>query len=135
LQPQANPTPATLPQPLLEAFERWIAEYPNAVRVDTALQSWISLIALGEITEETLPDVFAGLRRWKKSRAWAEEDGKYIPAPNVFLTGNDRHKGRLWKDQPPESTEAKAAERSAKRSSDGTDPNAEWIAPWKEEVA
>ncbi len=120
---------------LVEAFHDWISEYPNAVRVDTALQSWISLIALGEITEETLPEIFAGLRRWKTSRAWAEEDGKYIPAPNAFLTGNDRHTGRLWKDQPPESTEAKAAKRSSKRSGDGTDPNAEWIAPWEEEVA
>jgi len=118
---------------LVEKFHDWIAEYPNPVRVDTALQSWISLIASGEITDATLPDVFAGLRRWKKSRAWAEDDGKYIPAPNVFLTGNERHTGRLWKDQPPESAEAKAAERTAKRSRDGVDPNAEWIAPWEED--
>jgi hypothetical protein len=103
------------------------------VRVDTALQSWISLISLGEITENTLPDVFAGLHRWKKSRAWAEEDGKYIPAPSVFLTGNERHRGRLWKDQPPEGAEAKAAEGSKRRSRDGVDPYAEWIAPWEEE--
>ena len=131
--PPAASTP--LDNHLTEAFHEWIAEYPNPVRVDTALQSWISLIGLGEITTETLPDVFAGLRRWKKSRAWADEDGKYIPAPNVFLTGNERHTGRLWKDQPPESTESKVAERSARRSSDGTDPNAEWICPWKKDVS
>ncbi len=33
--PQANAASADVPQPLLEAFDRWIAEYPNAVRVDT----------------------------------------------------------------------------------------------------
>ena len=117
----------------LRRFTTGSQSIPNPVRVDTALQSWISLITLGEITEVTLPEVLAGLRRWKKSRAWAEEDGKYIPAPNVFLTGNERHTGRLWKDQPPESAEAKAAERSTKRSREGVDPNAEWIAPWEEE--
>ncbi len=139
LDPVSTPPQAPAQSPsekgsrLVEAFQQWIAEYPNPVRVDTALQSWISLIGLGEITGVTLPEVFAGLRRWKKSRAWAEEDGKYIPAPNVFLTGNERHTGRLWKDQPPESAEAKAAERSTKRSREGVDPNAEWIAPWEEE--
>jgi uncharacterized protein YdaU (DUF1376 family) len=137
LDARPTPPPAAAPSPpldsrLIEAFHKWVAEYPNPVRVDTALQSWISLMSLGEITEATLPGVFAGLRRWKKSRAWAEDEGKYIPAPNVFLTGNERHKGRLWKDQPPESTEAKVAERSAQRSPDGTDPNAEWIPPWEE---
>jgi uncharacterized protein YdaU (DUF1376 family) len=140
LEPTDTPLPASAPPPnvstnphLVEAFHEWIAEYPNPVRVDTAFQSWISLITLGEITEATLPDVLAGLRRWKKSRAWAEEDGKYIPAPNVFLTGNERHTGRLWKDQPPESAEAKAAERGTKRSREGVDPNAEWVAPWQEQ--
>jgi uncharacterized protein YdaU (DUF1376 family) len=131
--PASAQTPSVTSSRLVEAFHNWIAEYPNPVRVDTALQSWISLVTLGEITELTMPEVFAGLRRWKKSRAWAEEDGKYIPAPNVFLTGNERHTGRLWKDQPPESAEAKAAERSTKRSREGVDPNAEWIAPWEEE--
>jgi len=120
----------------LEAFEPWVAGYPNAVRVDTALQSWLSLIDLGEITEETLPEVFAGLQRWKESAKWAEDDGKWIPAPSVFLTGSDKHVGRLWKDHPPASAETKANRKSAKRSRDGADPNAEWIPSWKkDEVA
>jgi uncharacterized protein YdaU (DUF1376 family) len=111
-------------------FQRWIAEYPNPVRTETALQSWISLIDLGEITEETLPEIFAGLRRWKDSAEWAREDGRFIPAPNAFLTGSGKHMGRMWKDHPPASEEAKA--RSAnRRSGDGIDPNAEWVPPWK----
>ena len=131
LQP---PTPPPSER-LMDAFHEWIAEYPNAVRIDTAAQSWLSLIGTGEITEATLPEVFSGLRRWKESRSWAEEEGKYIPAPNVFLTGNERHKGRLWKDQPPASAEAKATRKTSKRSSDGVDPNAEWRPGWSKEVA
>jgi hypothetical protein len=100
--------------------------------VDTAAQSWLSLIDLGEITEATLPEVFSGLQRWKNSRSWADEDGRFVPAPSVFLTGNERHTGRMWKDQPPASAEAKATRKISKRSGDGIDPAAEWIPPWKE---
>jgi uncharacterized protein YdaU (DUF1376 family) len=140
LQSSSSPS-GTTPSPaatdaLVDEFHRWVAEYPNAVRVDTALRAWISLIDLGEITAENLFDVFAGLERWKQSAEWARDGGKYIPAPAVFLTGNERHTGRMWKDYPPASEEATVARRGAKRSSDGVDPNAIWIAPWKrDEVA
>ena len=127
------PTPSAANQALAGAFERWIAEYPNAVRVDSAAQSWLSLIELGEITDEELPELFAGLQRWKDSRAWADEDGKYIPAPNVFLTGNEKHRGRMWKDHPPASAEAKASRKGSQRSGDGVDPASEWVPSWKKE--
>ena len=99
--------------------------------MDTAARSWLSLIDIGEITCANVAEVFAGTERWKQSAEWAREDGKYIPAPAVFLAGNERHTGRMWKDHPPASAEAKVTKRGAQRSSDGVDPNAEWVAPWK----
>jgi uncharacterized protein YdaU (DUF1376 family) len=133
LQNKPTPTPPVDPdgEALAGEFERWIAGYPNAVKIDSASRAWLSLIGTGEITRETLPEVFAGLERWKASAEWAREDGRFIPAPVAFLTGNEKHFGRMWKDNPPASAEAKAARTATKRSSAGVDPNAIWVAPWK----
>ncbi len=126
------PTKPQTTDPLAAEFERWIAEYPNPVKVDTAMRSWLTLIGTGEITTDTLADVHAGLQRWRDSAEWARDDGKYIPAPATFLTGNEKQSGRMWKDHPPASAEAKISRRAGKKSSAGVDPNAEWSPDWQE---
>ena len=87
-------------QPVFDACAEWLRKYPKQVKLQTATAAWLLLMDSGEITADRLTEVFAGLDRWKKSEEWAKDNGKYIPAPAVFLTGNDKHHGRLWKDFP-----------------------------------
>jgi hypothetical protein len=112
----------------LAAFHGWFATYPNPVRETTAREAWRRLVDSGEIRIESVPDVVAGTERWRTSKEWTKDDGQWIPAPATFLTGNDKHGGRLWKEHPPQvpSTEHPP-------SSDGVDPYAEWVPPehWK----
>lgn len=142
-QPEQNrtntpPTPSLRPAlvvtslALVDRFHEWMERYPKKVKVDTACQAWISLCDLGEITDANVGEVFDGLDRYLKSEAWAKEGGKYIPDPTSFLTGNKEHRGRMWKDFPPESAESVAATRGAVRSSVGVDPHAEWVPGWGE---
>jgi uncharacterized protein YdaU (DUF1376 family) len=118
-------------QELIESFHGWMELYPKKVKVDTALQAWISLCDLGEITSDNLADVYAGLERYTRSEGWARENGKFIPEPKAFLLGNGQHMGRMWKDVPPESVESKATARGAVKSSAGVDPTAEWVPSWQ----
>lgn len=111
---------------LADEFHRWFAQYPKQVKMETAARSWLHLVDRGEITEETLPEVFAGLERWKGSKSWAAKDGEYIQDPATFLTGNDKQDGRMWKDHPPQTD---AARTDGKKSSLGIDPSVEWVPP------
>jgi len=114
---------------LLQAFNAWIETYPKQTRTAAAGQAWILLVDKSEISIKTLPDVIAGTDRWKKSEEWAKEDGKYIPEPATFLTGNEKHPGRMWKDFPKPLPEHAPKKRTGR----GVDPNEEWEIPaeWK----
>lgn len=118
----ASPAPlAVMPQPprpsraesdqLVDAFDLWIDGYPNRKQIDQAARNWISLIECGEITAANLQELFAGLKRWVDSAEWSRDGGKFVPSPAVFLMGNERHSGRMWKDNPPPSAEAVASKR------------------------
>lgn len=122
------PSPPAPSQNVADRFDEWIANYPNPVKITTARAAWFSLMDLGEITEDTVDEVFAGLERWRNSAQWARENGQYIPGPTAFLTGNEKHHGRLWKDHPKP---LEAPKRPA--SSAGNDANTEWVEPadWK----
>jgi hypothetical protein len=90
---------------LMAGFEEFIAEYPNKVQVDMAATTWLSLADLGEITPGDIPEIMAGLDRWKISRQWESDGGRFIPAPFRFI------RDRLWRDDPPKGESAKAQER------------------------
>jgi hypothetical protein len=106
----------------VNAFEKFIARYPNKIGIDEACRQWISLVG-NEITEATLPEVMAGLNRWIASEQWQKENGRYVPAPSKWL------REKKWLDQP------KAAEEYVEPapSSAGTNANAEWRPPWSKE--
>jgi hypothetical protein len=93
-----------LPADLLAGFEAFIAAYPNQVQVDYAAQTWLSLFANGKLTAAMLPEVMAGLERWKASAQWERDGGRYVPAPYKFIRDG------LWKDNPPKGEGAKARE-------------------------
>jgi hypothetical protein len=77
-------------------------------------------------------EVMPGLRRWKRSQRWADDDGKYIPKAVTFLIGNASGKnlGRMWKDYPRESDEVKSKRKLPGKSSDGVNPLAIWEPDW-----
>lgn len=118
----------TIQQQAVDAFETWIAIYPKKVRTQAAAIAWGSLVAASEITLAGLPEVMDGTERWKRSKEWAKENGRFIPDPTTFLVGNAKHPGRMWRDHP------EPLEQPQKRSSDGVDPLAEYVLPeeWRD---
>ena len=78
-----------------------------------AFQIWMGYCESGLVTEANVHEVAEGLTRYLESEKWARDDGRYIESFD-----------------PAPSPEAKANRRVEKRSSDGSDPNAEWVAPW-----
>lgn len=102
----ADGGPRPKPNPdLMAGFEEFIAEYPNQIQVDRAAQTWLSLADLGEIDESMHAGIMAGLDRWKISRQWEADNGRFVPAPYKFLLD------RLWRDNPPKGDSAKSQER------------------------
>ena len=101
LQPKGNSSSSssssirTPPTPSLDqAFHDLVDRYPNPTKIDEAGRCWVSLTDSGEITEETVSEVFSGLDRWLASDVWATDDGRYVPSLLRWL------QGRRWKDQP-----------------------------------
>lgn len=145
--PSPIPIPSPLPLPssppkakqlaavLLTGWDSFIGRYPNQIKIDQACQDWISLCGKGEITESNVNEVLAGLDRWIASAQWAKEGGQFIPAPTTFLVGNEKHKGRMWKDNPPASEESKIASRRINSSSEGNDAYALWKNPYRAEAS
>ena len=107
---------------LLAAFEEVAAQYPNCTDKDFACQLWISYLDRNEITIEMVPEIKAGLQRWKDSELWEREDGKYIIGFGKWL------RKKAWKDSPKPSAQAKAAKKAAKLERDET-PD------WMKEIA
>lgn len=107
---------------LLAAFEQIAAEYPNCTDRDFACQLWLSYVDRGEITTEMVPEIKAGLQRWKDSELWARDDGKYIAGFGRWL------RKKAWKDNPKASAQAQAAKKSLKSAGDEM-PN------WMREIA
>jgi hypothetical protein len=85
---------------LVTRFQEFWEAYPKKVNREGAARAWLSLCGT-EITESTIGEVFAGLERYKQSKQWGENGGKYIESPQTFLTGNEKKHGRMWKDHPP----------------------------------
>jgi uncharacterized protein YdaU (DUF1376 family) len=125
--PQTEDATGAVTPSLLAAFESLAEKYPNCTDKDFAFQIWMTYCDQRVITEANVAEVFDGLTRWLDSELWSREGGRYIQSFARWLHA------KKWKDRPNPSPDAKAARRATKRSRDGYDPNAEWIAPWKDE--
>ena len=93
-----------------------------------ALQILISLVDKGDVTEADAPLMEPGMRKWLESAVWAEGQERFSLEWRKFSAWIS---GKAWRANPAPSAEAKAARRVVKRSSDGSDPNAEWVPGWK----
>lgn len=100
-------------QALKDAFETLVDHYPNATLVSVARGEWQRLCADGTLTAANVHTVLAGLDRWKASRQWREDDGKFIPSLHKWLAE------KRWQDRPQQDLLA-----VMKRSNKGTDPMA-----------
>lgn len=72
------------------------------LKVDLGGQLWILLVDNGRITMETLDKPTAGLVRYRASREWHKDGGKWVPAVPSFLgwSKDGRPAEPLWNDQP-----------------------------------
>lgn len=75
--------------PEANGFDAFFSAYPRKSHEDEARSAWIFL------DPAVIPEVMRSLEAWKRSDAWAEDGGKWIPNAANWLT-----KG-LWRDVPP----------------------------------
>lgn len=98
-------------QELREAFDELVDHYPNATLVSLARNEFDRLCQDGVITTGNANALLEGLNRWKGSKQWRAEDGKYIPSLNKWLAE------RRWLDRPQQDDFS-----NIRRSRSGTDP-------------
>lgn len=77
-------------------FDEFLSAYPNQIAGDLAKVAWDSL----NLTEESARQVLVSLDSWKRSDAWKEKGGKFIPRAAKFLTDG------YWKCTPASDTGA-----------------------------
>ena len=75
-------------------FEEFWNEYPKKVEKPEAYREWGKLLPSKELQEK----IIAAVKKWKVSREWKEDGGKYIVYPERFL------KRRKWEDEVVETT-------------------------------
>jgi len=92
--PPAKKNPATVAKNLKTKhfntqFQSFLKEYPKTIRPESANKIrkwWISNV----IQPETADDILADVAFRKTTDGWMKEGGKYVPAPDKYLTR------RLW---------------------------------------
>jgi len=99
--PQPQPQPQPQPDKQKQKFDEFWNAYPNQINYEDAGHAWISLWGT-QITPGNVHEVMEGLERYKRSVAWGKDDGKWIPSPKTFLMGNEKKRGGMWKDFPPQ---------------------------------
>lgn len=115
----SNQTPSSLDRPPRwdeSEFLRLRDEYPNPIQIKDARKVWHDLVNQHILTESNVAEVFEGLDRWKHSRDWVVEDGKFIPSLAKWLSG------RRWQDNPRPVSDGQAD--ATRISTEGNDPNA-----------
>ena len=70
-------------------FESFWNEYPKHVKKGDAFKEWLRI----DTSNGTVQKIMDGLRKWKLTRQWADDGGKYIPDPERFI------KKRRWEDE------------------------------------
>lgn len=83
------------PKELGVGFEIFWENYPVKIAREKARQVWEQMMP-------SLEEVLEGLGRWKNSRQWDKENGKYIPRAWRFL------QDKAYLEQPPEKVPAGA---------------------------
>jgi len=65
-------------------------------------QVWLSLIEAGTITAAIVPEIMDGLVRYRASKEWHKEGGKYVPSVAVWLgwSREGRPSAPRWRDRP-----------------------------------
>lgn len=69
-------------------WAEFVAEYPLAANTREAWLEW------DQIPPFDRDAVLEGLRKWKKSKAWTENGGRFIPTAANFL------RKEIWKQTP-----------------------------------
>jgi hypothetical protein len=72
-----------------EGFEQFWEAYPRRQAKQAAQAAWDKLRPGAELREQIL----AALSAQKRSAAWREQDGKFIPLPATYING------KRWEDQ------------------------------------
>ena len=81
--------------PVLDSlFDEFLSVYPNQIGADTAKGAWDGL----NLTEESARQVLVSLEAWKRSDAWKDKGGRFIPRAAKFLTDG------YWKCTPVSDT-------------------------------
>lgn len=93
------------------------AEYPVLTGLDSAFRGYISkLTKPGADRAKLHAEVMAGVRRWRSSVKWLDEDGeldtRFIPGLDTFLGVNPKRMGGpMYLDQPPQWKPKKRVEQ------------------------
>jgi Helix-turn-helix domain len=116
----------------LKCWQEFWSQYPRQVQSEAGLRAFLSLYGRADWIPDRayfLESVLPGLKRYCVSEEWARDDGKYIPAPHVFLAGDGtpRRMGRMWLDNPKPSEEHRAELRRQSKSRRGIDPYVEFV--------
>ena len=77
--------------PLYDRYHDLIAQWPHPDGVDDGLRMWLVLVDSGEVTSQTIDQVFDGLERYKSSKKYVKG---YRMRVDKWLSG------RRWKDHP-----------------------------------
>jgi hypothetical protein len=77
-------------------FESFWSAYPNQIARDAAKEAWDEL----KLSVEDAQRIIASVATWRKSEAWSEKGGKFIPRAAKFLADG------YWKS-PPASADKK----------------------------
>jgi hypothetical protein len=85
-----------------EEFERFWQEYPKNRRTGKggAFKNWKKLKNTAQ-PQELLSWILTALKWQTASDAWKQDNGKWIPLPETYLSK------RRWEDEPPEQTATK----------------------------
>ena len=73
-----------------DRFERFWSFYPNKLGKQKAWEAW-------QLVQPDLDQVMVALERWKRSRQWRQDGGRYIPKAENFLE-------EKYYEQPPKDT-------------------------------
>ncbi len=74
-------------------FDRFWKSYPKKSRIQDAKREWIKVCPTDE--PEQVEKIMDALERWKRSRQWKDEGGRYIPRADNWL------RDRAYESVPP----------------------------------
>lgn len=72
-----------------QAFNTFWAEYPKKVGKSVATASWVKI----NPDKELFDKIMLGLKNYKSSKQWAEQDGRFINNPSTWLNQ------KRWEDE------------------------------------